>query len=63
MDGDDANDGGVPEKAKRTVGGALAIATANTVIKVAAGNYSENNPLIVPEQVSIDGDSLRDVSL
>ncbi|MFZ9741623.1 MAG: hypothetical protein ACO3CQ_07005, partial [Candidatus Nanopelagicaceae bacterium] len=38
-------------------------ATTGTVIKVSAGSYIENNPLIIPEQVSIVGDSLREVSL
>ena len=62
-DGDDTNDGYLVSTAKRTVGSALTIAEASTVIKVSAGNYSENNPLILPEQVSIQGDSLREVSL
>ena len=62
-DGNDENDGYLVSTAKRTVGSALTIAEASTVIKVSAGNYSENNPLILPEQVSIQGDSLREVSL
>ena len=62
-DGNDDNDGYLVSTAKRTVGSALTIAEASTVIKVSAGNYSENNPLILPEQVSIQGDSLREVSL
>jgi len=63
VDGSDSNNGLTPGTAKRTVGAALTVATEGSVIKVAAGNYSENNPLIMPAQVSIDGDSLRDVSL
>ena len=63
VDGSDSNNGLTPGTAKRTVGAALSVATEGSVIKVAAGNYSENNPLIMPAQVSIDGDSLRDVSL
>jgi hypothetical protein len=60
---DDDNDGRTLATAKRTVGAALTLATASSIIRVSAGNYSENNPLIMPEQVSIMGDSLREVSL
>ena len=62
-DGNDENDGYLESSAKRTVGSALTIAAPSTVIKVSAGNYLENNPLVIPEQVSIQGDSLREVSL
>jgi len=62
-DGDDTKDGRRVSTAKRTVGSALTIAEASTVIRISAGNYSENNPLILPEQVTILGDSLREVSL
>jgi len=61
--GNDTNSGESPYEAKRTVGAALTLATEGSTIRVAAGNYSENNPLVMPEQVSIDGDSLREVSL
>jgi len=63
VDGDDTNSGTSINQSKRTVGAALLIATESTLIKVSPGNYSENNPLIMPEQVSIVGDSLREVSL
>ena len=60
-DGNDGNSGRAMTDAKRTVGAALTLASASTTIKVFSGNYSENNPLIMPEQVSIVGDSLREV--
>jgi len=62
-DGSDTNTGRKLGDAKRTVGAALSEATTGTVIKISAGSYIENNPLIIPEQVSIVGDSLREVSL
>ena len=62
-DGDDTNDGYLVSSAKRTVGSALTIAEASTVIKISAGNYTENNPIILPEQVTLLGDSLREVSI
>lgn len=62
-DGDDGNTGRKLGDAKATIGAALSESTAGTVIKVSAGSYLENNPLIVPEQVSIVGDSLREVSV
>ena len=64
VDGDDfKNDGLTINSPKRTIGGALAIAKEGTVVKVSAGNYFENNPVILPKQVSIIGDSLRDVAV
>jgi hypothetical protein len=63
QDGTDTNSGKKLGDAKRTIGAALTAATAGTVIKVSAGSYLENNPLIIPEQVSIVGDSLREVSV
>ena len=62
-DGDDTNTGRAVDNAKRTVGSALTIAEASTVIKVFAGTYVENNPIILPEQVTLLGDSLREVSI
>ena len=63
QDGSDTNTGQKLGDAKRTIGAALTTATTGTVIKVSAGSYLENNPLIIPEQVSIVGDSLREVSV
>ena len=62
-DGSDNNTGEKLGDAKATIAGAVAIATTGTVIKVSAGTYIENNPLTLPDQVSIVGDSLREVSV
>jgi len=62
-DGNDTNTGRKLGDAKATIAGAIAESTTGTVIKVSAGTYLENNPLIIPEQVSIVGDSLREVSV
>jgi hypothetical protein len=63
QDGSDTNTGKKLGDAKRTIGAALTTATTGTVIKISAGSYLENNPLTIPEQVSIVGDSLREVSV
>ena len=63
QDGNDSNTGKKLGDAKRTIGAALTEATTGTVIKVSAGSYVEDNPLTIPEQVSIVGDSLREVSV
>ncbi len=62
-DGNDTNTGLKLGDAKGTIAGAVAISTAGSVIRVSAGSYVENNPLILPTQVSIVGDSLREVSV
>ena len=62
-DGNDTNTGRKLGDAKATIAGAIAAAGTGTVIKVSAGSYVENNPIILPEQVSIIGDSLREVSV
>ena len=62
-DGNDTNTGRKLGDAKATIGAALTAATTGSVIKVSAGSYVENNPLVIPEQVSIVGDSLREVSV
>ena len=41
----------------------FSINTDSSVIKVSAGVYVENNPIVVPKQVSIVGDSLREVTI
>ena len=63
QDGSDSNTGKKLGDAKRTIGAAITEASTGTVIKVSAGSYIENNPIIIPEQVSIVGDSLREVSV
>ena len=56
-DGNDENDGrsAGPDGAKRTIKGAVAVATANTTIMVAPGDYYENNPITMPDFVTISG--------
>lgn len=61
--GNDANNGKSIQEAKLTIEAAIAIATANTVIRVSPGTYVLNNPVTVPDQVSIIGSSLREVSI
>ena len=63
QDGSDTNTGLKLGDAKRTIRGAVEAAATGTVIKVSAGSYIENNPIKIPEQVSIVGDSLREVSV
>ena len=62
-DGNDSNTGKKLGDAKATIGAALSESTTGTVIRVSAGSYVENNPLTIPQQVSIVGDSLREVSV
>lgn len=62
-DGSDTNTGLKLGDAKGTIAGAVAISTAGSVIRVSAGSYVENNPIALPDQVSIIGDSLREVSV
>ena len=62
-DGSDTNTGRKLGDAKATIAGAIAAAGAGTVIKIAAGSYIENNPIALPENVSVVGDSLREVSV
>ena len=61
--GNDGNPGTRLSEPKSTIAGAVAAATAGTVIKVSAGTYIENNPITLPDQVSIVGDSLREVTI
>ena len=62
-DGSDTNTGKKLGDAKATIAGAVAAAAEGTVIKISAGSYIESNPIILPNQVSIIGDSLREVSV
>ena len=61
--GNDGNSGATPSDAKATIKGAVGVSSAGTAIKVAAGTYVEDNPIKVPAQVSIVGDSLREVTI
>ncbi len=58
--GSDSNDGSITAP-YRTIKAALAAATAGTSVHVAPGNYTENNPITIPANVSLMGDNLRSV--
>ena len=58
-DGNDGFDGFTLKTAKRTIGAACTMAVTGDTIRVAAGLYTEDNPVVVPNNVSIDGDDLR----
>jgi hypothetical protein len=64
VNGNDGNDGTSPQTAKRTIKSALALAEVGTQIRVAAGVYEEQNPLVFPyTDVSIVGADLRDTTI
>jgi hypothetical protein len=62
-DGNDTNTGRKLGDAKATIKGAVAQSTAGTVIEVAAGSYIEDNPIVLPDEVSVVGNSLREVTV
>jgi hypothetical protein len=62
-DGKDTNSGKKQGDAKATIKAAVADSKEGTVIRVTAGIYEEDNPIKVPPQVSIVGDSLREVDV
>ena len=62
-DGNDNNTGLKLGDAKGSISGAVAISTTGSIIRVSAGSYIENNPIKLPSQVSVVGDSLREVSV
>lgn len=62
-DGDDNNTGKKLGDAKASIKAAVESAEVGNVIKVSAGVYNENNPIDLPEQVSIVGESLREVTI
>jgi hypothetical protein len=62
-DGKDTNTGKKQGDAKATIKAAVADSKEGTVIRVTAGVYEEDNPIIIPPQVSIVGDSLREVTV
>jgi len=62
-DGNDNNTGLKLGDAKGTIKGAIDIASDGDVVKVSAGVYIENNPIDIPKQVSLVGDSLREVTI
>ena len=62
-DGNDNNTGQKLGDAKATIKSAVGVATDGDVIRVSAGTYTESNPIVLPPQVSIVGDSLREVTI
>jgi hypothetical protein len=62
-DGNDNNTGKKLGDAKATIKAAVGAATSGAVIKVSAGSYIEDNPISLPSQLSIVGDSLREVTV
>lgn len=62
-DGNDNNTGKKQGDAKATIKAAVADSKEGTVIRVTAGTYEEDNPIKLPSQVSIVGDSLREVTV
>lgn len=67
MDGKDTNDGSSQDSSRacRTIGGALKspLYTPGTSIKVAAGHYLEQNPLVIKPYTSVIGSDLRTTSI
>jgi len=61
--GNDSNDGTSFGSSKLTIKAALAIATRGTTIYVKSGDYTEANPVTVPDFVSVVGDNLRSVTV
>ena len=61
--GNDANDGSSLNESKLTIKSALSVAQNGDTIFVKSGDYTEDNPLIVPEGVAIVGDNLRTTTI
>jgi len=61
--GNDSFSGNSLNTSKLTIKSALQVATLGTTIFVKSGDYTENNPLSVPEGVAIVGDNLRTVTI
>lgn len=60
--GSDTNNGSL-NKPFLTIQAALAAAPAGTSVHVAPGTYTENNPVTIPQNVSLMGDNLRNVTV
>ena len=61
--GNDSNSGKSRDQAFRTVKKACSVARTLTVIMIEAGTYTEDNPIYVPPNVALVGDSLRNTLL
>lgn len=61
-EGSDSNDGSL-NRPYLTIKQALTAASNGTTIKISSGTYTETNPLTVPTNVSVIGESLRNVTV
>ena len=59
VNGNDSNNGLTLDFPKRTVKSAVGITTSGDTVKVSPGTYVEDNPITLPEGVSIEGAELR----
>lgn len=59
--GNDENNGRSPDSSFLTISAAAANATSGSIIFVKSGTYTENNPINIPQDVSVVGDSLATV--
>jgi hypothetical protein len=57
--GNDDNTGLDDNNAKATIKAAVALASSGDTIKVYPGNYTEDNPINLPDNVSVEGTELR----
>jgi hypothetical protein len=57
--GDDENNGLDDKNAKATIKAAVALAVSGDTIKVFPGTYVEDNPINLPDNVSVEGTELR----
>ncbi len=57
--GDDLNTGLDDKNAKATIKAAVALALPGDTVKVLPGTYIENNPINLPDNVSVEGAELR----
>jgi hypothetical protein len=57
--GSDSNSGLTDSSAKASIKAAAAISVSGDTIKVLPGTYVENNPIVLPANVSIEGAELR----
>jgi hypothetical protein len=61
--GNDTTGDGSITRPYLTIKKALSVSTAGTTIKISSGIYTEDNPLTVPADVSVIGESLRNVTV
>ena len=57
--GDDENNGLDDKNAKATIKSAVALAVSGDTIKISPGTYIEDNPINLPDNVSVEGAELR----